>query len=248
MTPVNEVWGVGPRTTVKLNDVGITNVAELMRLDTPTIRKRWSINLERTVRELRGVSCIDFQDAPAPRQQIACTRSFGHPVTELVPLIEAVTEFASRAAERLRKQNSFTGSVLVFIHTSPFRKDPQYSRSMVVPLRRPTADTAHIVAAALAGLKSIYRPRFKFAKAGVMLMELQPDSVQQCELDLEGDDGRDRGKLMSTLDTLNHRYGKGSVLMASAGLNGNKRAWSMKQERRTPGYTTRFEDIPVARS
>ena len=118
----------------------------------------------------------------------------------------------------------------------------------MVPLRRPTADTALIVAGALAGLKGIYRSGFRFAKAGVMLMELQSDSVQQAELDLEGDDGRDRGKLMSTLDGLNQRYGKGSVLMASAGLDGNKRAWSMKQERRTPGYTTCWEDMPVARA
>jgi DNA polymerase V len=247
-TPVNEVWGVGPRTTAKLNEVGIATVAELMRLDTPTIRKRWSINLERTVRELRGVSCIDFQDAPAPRQQIACTRSFGHPVTELVPLIEAVTEFASRAAERLRKQKSFTGSVLVFIHTSPFRQDPQYSRSMTVPLVRPTADTAFIVAAVISGLRAIYKSGFKYAKAGVMLLELQSDSVEQSELDFGESNCRDRGKLMSTLDTLNHRYGKGSVHMASAGLNGNKRVWSMRQERRTPGYTTNWEDMPVARA
>jgi DNA polymerase V len=136
----------------------------------------------------------------------------------------------------------------VFIHTSPFRKDPQYSRSMTVPLVRPTADTAFIVAAVVSGLKAIYRPGFKYAKAGVMLMELQSDSVLQTELDLGDSDCRDRGKLMSTLDGLNQRYGKGSVLMASAGLKGNNRVWSMKQERRTPGYTTRFEDIPVARA
>ncbi len=247
-TAVNEVWGVGPRISKQLKDGGVNTVLDLVRLDAAMVRSRWSVMLERTVRELHGTPCIGFEDAPAPKQQIACTRSFGHPVTELNQLNEAVTEFASRASEKLRKQNGLAGQVLVFIHTSPFRKDPQYSRSMVVPLRRPTADTAHIVAAALAGLKEIYRSGFKFAKAGVMLMELQPDSVRQCELDLEGDDGRERGKLMSTLDGLNQRYGKGSVVMASAGLDGNKRTWSMKQERRTPGYTTCWEDMPVARA
>ena len=248
-TEVNEVWGVGPRITKQLKAGGVHTVLDLARLDAAMVRSRWSVMLERTVRELQGTPCIGFEDAPAPKQQIACTRSFGHPVTELHQLAEAVTEFASRAAAKLRKQGSLAGEILVFIRTSPFRKDPQYSRSMVVPFRRPTTDTALIVAAALAGLKAIYRPGFKLSKAGVMLMELQSASVQlQAELDLAGDEERDRGKLMSTLDGLNQRYGKGSVHMASAGLDGDKRAWSMKQERRTPGYTTCWEDMPVARA
>lgn len=245
-TEVTEVWGVGPRITKQLRDGGINTVLDLARLDAAMVRSRWSVMLERTVRELQGTPCIGFEDAPAAKQQIACTRSFGHPVTELHQLAEAVTEFASRASEKLRKQGSLAGEILVFIRTSPFRKDPQYSRSLVVPFRRPTSDTTHIVAAALAGLKAIYRPGFKMAKAGVMLMELQSASVQQAELDLEGDDGRDRGALMVALDGLNQRYGKGSVHMASAGLDGDKRAWSMKQERRTPGYTTCWADMPVA--
>jgi DNA polymerase V len=247
-TEVNEVWGVGPRISKQLKAGGIHTVLDLARLDAAMVRSRWSVMLERTVRELQGTPCIGFEDAPAPKQQIACTRSFGHPVTELHQLAEAVTEFASRASEKLRKQGSLAGEILVFIRTSPFRKDPQYSRSMVVPFRRPTSDTAHIVAAALAGLKAIYRPGFKMAKAGVMLMELQSAAVQQTELDLEDDEGRERGALMVAMDGLNQRYGKGSVHMASAGLQGDKRVWSMKQERRTPGYTTCWADMPVARA
>jgi DNA polymerase V len=149
---------------------------------------------------------------------------------------------------QVRKQGSTTSQVLVFIRTSPFRKDPQYSRSTTVPLRRPSADTAVIVQAALAGLKAIYQPGFNYAKAGVMLLDLQSDTVQQGELDLEADDTEDRSQLMSALDGINDRYGRGTVLMASAGLAGDKRAWVMKQERRTPGYTTRWEDMPVARA
>lgn len=137
---------------------------------------------------------------------------------------------------------------MVFIRTSPFRKDPQYSRSTTVPLRRPSADTAVIVNAALAGLKSIYRPGFKLAKAGVMLLDLQPDTVQQGELDLQDDDVQERGRLMTALDELNQRFGRGTVLMASVGLAGERRSWSMKQERRTPGYTTCWADMPVVRA
>lgn len=248
-TEVNEVWGVGPRITNQLKAGGVNTVLDLKRLDAAMVRSRWSVMLERTVREIQGTPCIGFEDAPEPKQQIACTRSFGHPVTELHQLNQAVTEFASRASEKLRTQGSLAGEILVFIRTSPFRKDPQYSRSMVVPFRPPTSDTAHIVSAALAGLKTIYRPGFKLTKAGVMLMELQSASVHlQAELDLDGDEARNRGKLMNTLDGLNQRYGKGAVHLASAGLEGSKRMWSMKQERRTPGYTTCWEDMPVARA
>ena len=104
------------------------------------------------------------------------------------------------------------------------------------------------MSAALAGLKSIYRPGFKLAKAGVMLLDLQSDTVQQGELDLQDDEVPDRSRLMSTLDSLNRRYGRGTVLMASAGLAGDRRAWSMKQERKTPGYTTSWADMAVARA
>ena len=161
---------------------------------------------------------------------------------------EAVTEFASRAAQKLRKQGSQAGQVMVFIRTSPFRKDPQYSRSVTVPLRRPNSDTGVIVAAAINGLRAIYRPGYNLAKAGVMLIDLQPDTVQQAELELQDDTAPERGALMSTLDALNLRYGRGTVLMASAGLGGERRAWTMKQERRTPGYTTCWADMLVVRA
>ena len=247
-TAVNDVWGVGRRISAQLIEGGVNRVLDLARLDPAMVKRRWSVVLERTVRELQGTTCIELERTPQPKQEIACTRSFGHPVTELHELAEAMTEFASRAAQKLRKQNSLAGQVLCFIRTSPFRQDAQFSRTTTVPLRRPSADTAVIVAAALAGLRAIYRPGFKLSKAGVMLLELQPDTVQQQELALENDDVTDRGSLMTTLDSLNQRYGRGKVLMASAGLAGNRRSWSMKQERRTPGYTTCLDDVAVARA
>ena len=249
-TAVGEIWGVGRRISAQLIEGGITTALDLARLDPAMVRSRWSVVLERTVRELQGTTCIALQDAPGPKQEIACTRSFGHFITELSDLNEAVTEFASRAAQKLRTQGSQTGQVLVFIRTSPFRPEAQYSHSITVPLRRPSADTALVVAAALTGLQHIYRPGFKYAKAGVMLLELQSDCVQQGELALQVEDERivDRGRLMSTLDELNERYGRGTVLMASAGLAGKRRTWSMKQERRTPGYTTCWDDLAVARA
>ena len=244
-TVVNEVWGVGRRIAAQLRKSGIHTVLDLARLDPAMVRRRWSVVLERTVRELQGLACIELELAPARKQEIACTRSFGHPVTRLEDLSEAVTEFASRAAHKLRGQGSLAGQVLVFVRTSPFRHEAQYSRSISLPLRRPSADTRVIVAAALRGLRSIYRPGYQMAKAGVMLLELQPCTVLQSELDLQADDSPDRRWLMATLDELNQRYGQGTVKLASAGLLGERRSWVMKQARRTPGYTTCWADIPV---
>jgi DNA polymerase V len=247
-TQVNEVWGVGRQITKQLNAGGIHTVQDLVQLDAATVRRGWSVVLERTVRELQGVPCIELDQAPPSKQEIACTRSFGHPVSELAPLEEAVTEFTSRAAVKLRKQKSLAAKVLVFIHTSPFREGPQYSRSVVIPLRRPTADTNLLIHASLDGLKRIFRQRYKFAKAGVMLLELQPDTVEQLELDLQVEQHQDRGRLMASIDEINDRFGRGTLIMASAGLKGDKRIWSMKQERRTPAYTTCLADIPIARA
>jgi len=251
-TEVGEVWGIGRRMSKQLTDGGIRTVQDLVGMDAATIRRGWSVVLERTVRELQGIQCIELDDAPPPKKEIACTRSFGHAVTEISDLTQAVTEFASRAAEKARKQHSLAGDVMVFIRTSPFRKDSQYSRSIVVPLRRPTADTGAIVQATTLGLQAIYCQGFKYAKAGVMLLDLQPDSVVQGELDLAEDDSHadiaEKVRLMSALDTINKRYGRGTMRMASAGLDGDRRVWSMRQERRTPAYTTNWVDIPIARA
>lgn len=248
-TPVSEIWGVGRRIAQQLTAVGIHTALDLSQLDPTTVRRGWSIVLERTVRELQGVSCVDINDAPAPKKEIACTRSFGMPITEFSQLSEAVTEFASRAAQKVRKQNSVAAKVLVFIRTSPFRADAQYSRSITVPLRRPTADTAVIVGSALTGLKAIFQPGYSLAKAGVMLLDLQADAQHQGELNLEDEaDPRDRAQLMTALDKINARFGQGTMKIGSAGLPGSRRAWSMKQERLTPAYTTCIDDMPVARA
>ncbi|WP_291518710.1 Y-family DNA polymerase [Acidovorax sp.] len=247
-TQVDEVWGVGRRIAAQLHDGGVHTVLDLVRMDPATVRRRWSVVLERTVRELQGMECIRLDDAPAPKNEIACTRSFGRSVTDLQPMLEAVSEFATRAAEKARKQGSLAGQLLVFAHTSPFRPGPRFSRSAVMPLRRPTADTALLIQAATAGMTQIYESGYQFAKAGVMLLDLAPSAIQQGELDLEEEGGQDRTKLMAALDSLNGRYGKGTVHVASTGATNRASTWGMKQERRTPHYTTCWNDIPIARA
>ncbi|MGE5451413.1 MAG: Y-family DNA polymerase [Acidobacteriota bacterium] len=247
-TEVGEVWGIGRRIGAQLQAEGVKTVLDFVRLTPATVRGRWGVMLERTLRELQGQPCIQLDDSPSPKQEIACTRSFGRPVTKLEVLEEAVSEFASRAAEKLRKQDSLAGQILVFAHTSPHRPGPRFSRSLVVPLRRPTADTRILVHAAVVGLKAIYQPGFDLTKAGVMLLDLCSSAIEQGELALGDDFETDRTRLMTAMDTLNGRFGKGSVHIASAGADHTAKAWQMRQERRTPHYTTCWDDAPVARA
>lgn len=248
-TEVGELWGVGRRIGAQLVEGGIRTALDLARLDPATVKRGWSVVLERTIRELQGTPCIGLEDAPEPKKQIACTRSFGRSVEAFEPLAEAVSEFASRAAEKLRKQSSHASEVLVFIRTSPFRKDPQYSRSMIVPMRRPTDDTSAIVGAALMGLRAIYQPGFRLAKAGVMLLDIQPANREQFELDLgEPVAERDRSRLMQAMDSVNGRWGKGTVKVGSGRVGEAPRDWGMKQDRRTPAYTTEWADMPTVKA
>jgi DNA polymerase V len=255
-TDVGEVWGVGGRIGAQLRELGVKTVWDLARMDPQVVRQRWSVVLERTVQELKGVSCIQLDDVPPPKQQIACTRSFGTAVRDLASLKEAVSEFAGRAAEKLRSQNSLAGEVLVFIRTSPFRKVPQYSRSHVQPLVRPSADTRQIVGAALEGLGKIFRPGFDYAKAGVMLMDISSASQVQTELGFDDPEQtlpstpqRDPQRLMAALDAVNQRWGKHTMKLGSNRLNPQvPRGWVMKQERRTPRYTTLWEEMPLVRA
>jgi DNA polymerase V len=247
-TDVGEVWGVGRRIGQQLRDAGVRTVLDLARLSPSMVRDRWSVVLERTVRELQGEACISLDDAPSPKKQIACTRSFGQPVTDIAPLIEAVSEFTSRAAVKLRRQSGLAGQILVFAHTSPFRQGPHFSKSIVIPLRRPTADTRHLVQAAVMGVTQIYKPGFQLSKAGIMLLDLMPDNVTQGEFDFDVPETRDRGKLMAAMDAINDRFGRGAIHVGSAVGVGAPRDWSMRQDRLTPQYTTKWSDLPVARA
>lgn len=257
-TEVGEVWGIGRRIGAQLVDAGVKTVLDLVRLDPMTVRRRFSVVLEKTVRELQGTPCIELDDEPPPKQQIMCSRSFGRPIALEYDLATAISEFTSRAAEKLRMQSGAAGAIVVFVRTSPFRvDDSQYSASTTVPLIRPTADTSALVASSLAGLRHIYRSGYRYAKAGVMLIELQPQGRIQGELDLSTEEvnpsetptsARDKTRLMAAVDMVNRRFGRGSLILASAGLEGSQRPWSMKQERRTPNYTTDWNEVPIVRA
>ena len=250
-TPAGNVWGIGRRIAAKLAEQGILTALDVARMPTVKARDEWNVLLERTVRELQGISCISLEQAPAPKQQIACTRSFGHPITTLPPLIEAVSEFASRAAEKLRYGNQRAGAVQVFVHTSPFRPGPRFNKSATIQLHPPTSDTTLLVNAVVAGLRRIYEPGFLLAKAGVMLLDLCSATTQlQSDLLFEAPcTKRDHNQLMEVVDRINARYGKSTVHVASTGHTQKDGAgWRMRQERRTPRYTTQQGEIPIARA
>lgn len=247
-TDLGEIWGIGRRIAEQMRQQGLQTVLDVKRLDPAMAKRQWSVNIERTVRELQGISCMELETEAAPKKEIACTRSFGHPVLQLQELVEAVTAFACRAAEKLRAQASVAGQVLCFVRTSPFRdKDKQYSRSIVVPLRRPTSDSTLITQAAVAGLHAIYLPGYKYAKAGVMLLDLRDGSVVQFELSMD-EAPEDRSALMSALDLLNQRYGRGTLALGSSRVGDAPRNWEMKQERKTPRYTTRWGEMMDVRA
>jgi DNA polymerase V len=256
-TEVGDVWGVGRKISARLHEGGIHTVLDLVHADVTALRKQFSVVLEKTVLELRGTPCFDVDDAPAANQQIMCSRSFGAPVTELSGLTEVVSQFASRVAEKVRHQQSVARAVHVFITTSPFRKnDRQHSPSVTVRLVRPTADTRLLIASAVRALEDMYRPGFNYVKAGVMLVDLQPQGQEQGELDLFSQTSdvevaspqRDRSQLMGALDALNQRFGRGAVTVASAARQTTHDGYAAKQERRSPRYTTRLDEIPLARA
>lgn len=256
-TPVGDVWGVGRRLDKQLQEHGVHNALDLARLEPALVRSRWSVVLERTVRELRGQACFGLEESPAPRQQIAVTRSLGTAVSSLPELERAIGEFCSTAAMKLRRQQHVCASVWVFARTSPFRPGPAYSGSIRVPLLRPTDDSMTLATAAVAGLRTIFKPGVPVAKLGVMLLELTAGHQHQGELDFGPSEdpfdpaakaARESPGLMKAVDSINERWGRGTLRIAGSRQAGPAEAWTSKQQRRTPAYTTRWEDMPTVRA
>jgi DNA polymerase V len=241
--PVGEVWGVGRKITEGLAAMNITTVEDLRCADPEYLRQQFSIVLVRTVSELNGIPCIELEDAGTPRQQIMVSRSFGAPVSALDDLSESVAYFATRAAEKLRRDGSVAASLCVFIRTNPFKaNEEQYNRSMVVPLPQPTDDTTRLVKAALVGLKAIYRPALRYKKSGVLLMGLHEKGTAQRTLFDDPAEQSRSDKMMYVMDAINRSMGRDSVTI---GATGTKQRWAMRREQKSPSYTTDWNELPV---
>jgi DNA polymerase V len=240
---VGEVWGIGRKLAPKLQALGFNTVLDLKRANPERLRQQFSVVMEKTIRELNGTVCIELEDVSPPKQQIMSSRSFGQPVRDYNSLAESITLYMSSAAVKLRRQQSFAGSVHVFIRTSPFKPDaPQYSNVMTVPLLSPTNDTRQLVNIALWGLKQLYKPHYDYAKAGVMLGEIVSAHGVQTDL-FSAQASPKSSALMTAMDSINRKMGKESIKLASEGFT---RPWKMKQGNKSPSYTTRWCDLAVA--
>lgn len=238
---VGEIWGVGRQLAPKLHALGLHTVSDLKRANPERLRQQFSVVMEKTIRELNGTVCIEMEEISPLKKQILRSRSFGHPVRDYHSLAESITLYMSSAAEKLRRQHSFTGAVYVFITTSSFKPDePFYSNGMTIPLPCPTDNTRQLVNVVLWGLKQIYRPNYNYAKAGVMLSELVPAQGVQTDLFSKTQTSVKSADLMTAMDNINRKMGKESIKLASEGF---KRPWKMRQENKSPSYTTRWNDV-----
>ncbi|OAE45567.1 DNA polymerase V subunit UmuC [Enterobacter cloacae] len=244
LQPVEEIWGVGRRIGKMLNTYGVKTALQLARMNPAFVRKNFTVVLERTVRELNGEACISLEEAPPAKQQIVCSRSFGERINTYESLRQAICQYAERAAEKLRGEKQFCRHISVFIKTSPFAVNETYYGNIASEkLFLPTQDTRDIISAALKALDRIWLNGHRYAKAGVMLNDFTPSGVSQLNLFDEVQPRKHSDALMKALDGINHS-GKGKVWFAGRGISPE---WQMKREMLSPAYTTRWEDIPIAR-
>ncbi|MEB8485914.1 MULTISPECIES: Y-family DNA polymerase [Acidithiobacillus] len=245
--PVSEVWGVGRQWTARLQETGIQTVWDLRHADPALMRKRFSILMERCIRELRGEPCIAMVEIPPPRQEIQSSRSFGHPITSVDELGEAISLYTVRAVDTLRRQGSVAGALRVFIHTSLFQAHlPQYHATRTIALNHPSQDTRVFLQAGRVALADMYRPGFVYAKAGVHLLEITSVDTLQANLFLSAEDNARALQLMTTMDQVNVRFGRGTLQPGVAGLQ-DPRGWAMKCGNKSPAYTTRWAELARAK-
>ena len=239
-TPVHKVWGVGRRLTNHLNNAGILTALDLANVSPRNIRKQFSVVLERTVRELKGERCLDLDDDISSKKQIVVSRSFGERVSDLKTLKPIVSNFAVRAAEKLRHERRKCSQISVFVRTSPFNQNkPQHSGIKTIELFSPTNDTRDILAATKKGLLPIFRSGYDYAKAGIILNKFSDETIRQQLLFKDPNSPKENTEFMRYIDKMN-TY-ETQIYFASQ----NTKKWSpMKQNMTSPKYTTNWYHLP----
>lgn len=239
LTAVGDVWGIGRQYAKKLEYYSIHTAWDFTQRSKSWVRHTMGVVGERTWLELKGTPCIEM-DKTTTKKSICTSRSFGERLTELSPISEAVSNFAASCAEKLRKQHSLASVIMVFIQTNPNATNlPQHCKQVVLQLPVPTNDTSELIRFALRGLKTIFAEGYQFKKAGVIVSELVPERPLQG--DLFDTRNRDKfNKVMTVMDSLNAAYGKQKVKIAAQGFD---RKWKLKNERLSPCYSTRLEDV-----
>ena len=242
-TEVGEIWGIGRQYAKKLNRNGVMTALDLAQRPDGWVRKEMGVGGLKTVRELRGEDCIGFDNMPQPKQTTMVSRSFGAEVRDYDELANAITMFATDAARSIRRANLVSTSVSVFLETNRFGKSPHHAPSRSEALSPATNNTRHVVRAALAALKHIYREGLAYKRAGVMLLDLVEAGQAQVSL-FDTQDPRD-DKLIEAFDAINDRLGPGSIQFGPAA---QAAAWRSSSAFRSPSYTTRWEDIPKVKT
>lgn len=236
---LSDVWGVGRASLGKLARLGAHTVADFVALPSEQVRDTLTVTGQRTHAELRGISCHPFGGMPTARKSIACTRSFGRAVTEWEEMREAVAAYASRAAEKLRRFGMLASAMQVFVRTNEFNNDPRYANQVTFDLEE-TADSRSIIAAATRAARGLWRDGYRYAKAGVILLDLyEPQELPIANLFPSRDPEKSKS-LMVALDAINGRFGRETV---SAGGLVQRKAWSMRRRNLSPCYTTRLSDL-----
>jgi DNA polymerase V len=247
IVPVGEVWGIGSRTAAKLNQLGIRTVWDLASQPSQQIQAQFSVAVARTVMELNGIACLAIEEIAPDKQQIVCSRSFRYGITTFDALMMAIARFCARAAEKLRRQHLMARRLSVFIRTSPFKShEPYYERTVSRQLLIPSQDTTrYLVAVSRQLMEVIFKPGYAYQKAGVQLDDFQ--SMQQAtrqqdlfSLSKPDEERLNNVELMAAMDLINQRFPK-AVTLAAAGL---VKSLGSANNHISPGYTTRWEELP----
>lgn len=235
--PVDEVWGIGKRLTRRLKFVGVNTALDLASYPIDTARREFNVEVERTIRELNGESCKTWDKVKADKQQIFSTRSAGQRIQSLVELQQALTKHAGIASLKARQQGSLCKVMVCFAANSPFDENPVSLRSLH-RFAYPTADVTHISHVAFELAKELFQENIRYYKIGVGLIDLVDGKLEQPDL---FNPNPNKPELMKAFDTINQRYGSDSIFVAAQGMN---QKWSMRRDRLTPQYTTKWRDVP----
>ena len=241
--PIEDVWGIGRRSTPRLKAVGVNTAYDFTQLSEAYVRKEMGITGLRTWRELRGTPAIEFEAGTDAKQSICNSRSFSTEIYDRAELSEQVAKFAAMTAEKLRSQNSVCSHLTVFAATNRFKEDEvQQFGHICVPLVEPTDSTIDIVRCAREALDEIFVRGTGYKKAGVVASGIVPREGVSVSM-FNGEHQERHRRLMQALDSINNRVGDGSVVVASAGLSEVK----ANSAHRSPGYTTNWNDLPVVK-
>jgi len=238
-TPVKEIWGIGREKALFLNRNGIMNALQLKNAPDEWIKKHLTIVTLRTVKELRGIPSLSFDETQPDKKAIVTSRTFGYEVRSLSEVEEAVSAYVSKAAEKMRHQNSVAGYLQVYIETNPF-KGSYYRNSASIDITPPTAYTPQLVTIAKRLLSKIYKEGYRYKSCGVMLTNFSNENLVQQDLFNPVYTESQNQRLMKVMDGYNRSANGGQLFFAAEGLG---KPWFMKQSHKSKRYTTRWDEL-----